>query len=76
MFTGKPATNYDPQPVTEGEWLVCSPETVPGFSAVAYLFGRDLQKELDVPVGMLVLAFGASTAESWIRARPWQPIRC
>ena len=66
MFMGKPATSYDPQPVTEGEWLVCSPETVPGFSAVGYLFGRNLQKELDVPVGMLVLAFGASTAEAWI----------
>ena len=66
MFMGKPATAFDPQPVTEGEWQVCSPETVPAWSAVGYLFGRNLQKELDVPVGMLVLAFGASTAEAWI----------
>jgi sialate O-acetylesterase len=66
MFTGKQAKTYEPQETVNGQWLVCSPETVPGFSAVAYLFGRNLQKELDVPVGMLVLAFGASTAESWI----------
>jgi len=66
MFMGKPATAFDPQPVTEGEWQVCSPETVPAWSAVGYLFGRNLQKELDMPVGMLVLAFGASTAEAWI----------
>jgi sialate O-acetylesterase len=66
VFMGKEATSYDPLPVVQGEWQVCSPETVPGFSAVAYLFGRNLHKELDVPVGMIVLAFGASTAEAWI----------
>lgn len=66
MFTGKTVKAYDPQPVVEGEWQICSPETVPGFSAVAYLFGRNLNRELNVPVGMVVLAYGASTAESWI----------
>jgi sialate O-acetylesterase len=66
MFTGKEAKTYQPQASVDGEWLVCSPETVPGFSAVGYLFGRNLQKELDVPVGMLILAYGASTAEAWI----------
>ena len=66
MFMGKSAITYEPQASIDGQWQVCSPETVPGFSAVAYLFGRNLQKELDVPVGMLVLAFGASTAEAWI----------
>jgi sialate O-acetylesterase len=66
MFTGKERKSYDPQAVVDGEWQVCSPETVPGFSAVAYLFGRNLHKELNVPVGMVVLAYGASTAEAWI----------
>jgi sialate O-acetylesterase len=66
VFMGKEAKAYDPQPVVEGQWQVCSPETVPGFSAVAYLFGRNLHKELNVPVGMIVLAYGASTAEAWI----------
>jgi len=67
MFTGTPAKTYEPRESIEGEWLVCSPENVPGFSAVGYFFARNLQKELDVPVGILTLAFGASTAESWIR---------
>jgi sialate O-acetylesterase len=66
MFTGKQAKTYEPQASINGQWLVCSPETVPGFSAVGYLFGRNLQKELDVPVGILTLAYGASTAEAWI----------
>ena len=60
------AKAYEPQTSIAGEWLVCSPETVPGFSAVGYLFARDLQKELNVPVGILTLSFGASTAEAWI----------
>jgi len=67
MFTGKPAKTYEPQTEIKGEWLVCTPENAPGFSAVGYLFSRDLHRELKEPVGFLTLAFGASTAESWIR---------
>lgn len=37
----------------EGEWQICSPETVGGFSATAYFFGRTLHKELGVPGGIL-----------------------
>lgn len=66
VFMAKTAKTYEPRKNLGGEWQVCSPETVPGFSAVAYFFGRNLHKELNVPVGVLVLAFGASTAESWI----------
>jgi sialate O-acetylesterase len=67
MFTEKSAKTYEPQTEIQGEWLICNPENVPGFSAVGYLFSRDLDRELQVPVGFLTLAFGASTAESWIR---------
>ncbi|MGB6431994.1 MAG: sialate O-acetylesterase [Candidatus Acidiferrales bacterium] len=67
MFTGKTAKDYEPQSEIEGQWLVCSPETVGDFSAVGYLFARDLQKVLDAPVGIVTEAYGASTAESWIR---------
>lgn len=66
MFTGKNTKSYTPQPEIEGKWLVCTPETVPGFSAVGYLFARDLHRALNVPVGVLTLAYGASTAEAWL----------
>jgi sialate O-acetylesterase len=66
MFTGKTAKTYEPQSEIGGQWLVCSPETVGDFSAVGYLFARDLQKALNVPVGIVLEAYGASTAESWI----------
>jgi sialate O-acetylesterase len=67
MFTAKMATAYEPQTEFQGEWQICNPENVPGFSAVGYLFSRDLHRELKRPVGFLTIAFGASTAEAWIR---------
>jgi sialate O-acetylesterase len=66
MFTGKETKSYEPQTDIEGEWKVCSPATVGDFSAVGYLFARDLQRELKVPVGIVLEAYGASTAESWL----------
>ena len=67
MFTGAPSKSYEPKSRVDGEWRICTPETVPSFSAVGYFFARDLQKEIKVPVGIVTLAFGASTAEAWIR---------
>jgi sialate O-acetylesterase len=66
MFTVKNATSYTPQTEEVGTWEVCTPQTVPNFSAVGYLFGRDLNQALKLPVGIVLSAFGASTAEAWI----------
>jgi sialate O-acetylesterase len=46
-------------------WKECSPETVPGFSAVAYFFGRYLHKELNVPIGLIQSAYGGTIIETW-----------
>ena len=67
MFTAKGTKTYEPKADVTGQWLICNPDNVPGFSAVGYLFARDLQKELKVPVGILTVAYGASNAEAWIR---------
>jgi sialate O-acetylesterase len=66
MFTGVAAKAYTPQTNVGGDWKICTPENAPAFSAVAYFFARDLQKEIKIPVGVITLAFGASTAEAWI----------
>jgi len=50
------------------KWSACSPATVKGFSAVGYHFGRNLHKELDVPVGLVQSAWGGTEME------PWTPI--
>jgi sialate O-acetylesterase len=48
-------------------WQVCTPETVGGFSAVGYFFGRQLHQTLDVPVGLINNAWGGSACEAWVR---------
>jgi len=40
-----------PMDDVKAQWKECNPKSVPSFSAVAYYFGRDLQKALKVPVG-------------------------
>jgi sialate O-acetylesterase len=49
---------------TDG-WKDCTPETAGSFSAVAYYFGRDLQKALDVPVGLIHTSWGGTPAQAW-----------
>jgi sialate O-acetylesterase len=48
-------------------WMVAGPESTVDFSAVAYYFGRDLQKARQVPVGIIHTSWGGSPAEVWIR---------
>ena len=53
-----------PQDATDGRWLVCSPQTVGKFSAVAYSFGLDLHRALHVPVGIVLASYGGTHAQS------------
>lgn len=50
---------------TKCDWVQCSPETMAYQSAVAYFFGRALQKDLNVPIGLIVSAWGGTPAEVW-----------
>src|SRR5262249_50663437 len=51
----------------KGFWLESGPETTPAFSAVAYFFGRDLQKALNIPIGMILSSWSGTIAEAWTR---------
>jgi sialate O-acetylesterase len=66
MFTVADTKSLTPQTDVKGEWKVCSPSTVADFSAIGYLFARDLNQALKVPVGVILSAYGASTAEAWV----------
>jgi len=50
-----------------GKWETVSPQTIGHLSAVAYFFARDVQQKIKVPIGLITTAFGASTAEAWVR---------
>ena len=67
LFTVTRTVAHKPLDDCEGSWAPCSPETVPDFSAVAYYFGRELHKRLDVPVGLIHTSWGGTPAESWTR---------
>lgn len=47
-------------------WVACSPSTIPDFSALAYCFGRELYKNLNIPIGLIQCAYGGSSAEAWV----------
>lgn len=47
-------------------WVACSPSTIPDFSALAYCFGRELYKNLNIPIGLIQCAYGGSNAEAWV----------
>ena len=57
----------EPQKDFQGQWQPCRPDTVGGFSAVGYFFGRQLHQTLDVPIGLINDSWGGSACEAWIR---------
>lgn len=65
MFVDVSLPNTKPQKDCKGSWKVCSPETVGKFYATAYFFGREIHKELDVPVGLIGAAWGGTPIEAW-----------
>jgi sialate O-acetylesterase len=60
-----------PSPMQEcgGEWKVCEPTAARSFSAVAYVFARELRREIEVPIGLLVSCVGGTPAEAWTPER-------
>ncbi len=65
LFTVQKKIAETPQADCVGQWSPCSPQTVTGFSAVGYFFGRYLHKELNIPVGLINTSWGGTVAEAW-----------
>jgi sialate O-acetylesterase len=65
LFKVPTRKSAEPQADCVAEWKECNPAAVSGFSAAAYFFGRQLHKELDVPVGLIDCDWGGSWAEWW-----------
>lgn len=59
--------NYSKEPIDDAKsaWEVCSPKTVPEFSAVGYFMAKNLYKKLKVPIGIVHSAYGGTPAEDW-----------
>lgn len=65
MFNAPLVTAAEDQKDIEGSWQASTPETVPGFSAVAFFFARKLHLELGIPVGVIKSAWGGKPVETF-----------
>ncbi len=66
LFTVKKRVSKEPQVnLEDGEWSICTPQSVPNFSAVGYFFGRNLNEHLKIPIGLIHTSWGGTVAETW-----------
>jgi sialate O-acetylesterase len=72
LFTVPLAAAAQPAADVASNWRPCTPENIAngktdcgGFSAAAYYFGRQLQAELNVPIGLIDTSVGGTPAEFW-----------
>ncbi len=65
LYTVPMQIGEKPKPYVTGKWLPCNRKTVASFSAVAYFFGREMHKELQVPIGLIHASWGGTPAEAW-----------
>jgi sialate O-acetylesterase len=50
---------------TKGRWELSAPDVAGKFTAVGYYFGRRIQSELGVPVGLINASVGGTPVEAW-----------
>jgi sialate O-acetylesterase len=66
LFRVKRNSQDAPGTDIDGTWTTCSRDQVERFSAIGYFFGQELSKRLNVPVGIIVSAWGGSRVEGWM----------
>ena len=60
--------NVADHPITRlrEKWTLCDPKTAAGFSAVGYYTGKNLQKNLNVPIGLISISWAGTMIETWM----------
>ena len=65
-----PGNNVAPEGPTQtmrgNGWVICTPQSVKAFSAVGYFFAKRLNEELQVPIGLINIAWSGTPAEAWM----------
>lgn len=57
-----------PQDDCSASWVACDSNTLRGFSAVGYFFGKKLRQDLNIPIGLINTSWGGTPAEVWTPA--------
>src|SRR6187399_1862694 len=65
FFTVAKKTAEYPQDHAEGQWVSCNEETLRRFSAAGYFFGKKLNTDLNVPIGLIQSAWSGTPVELW-----------
>lgn len=68
QFSAPLVTSEHPLESTTGTWIVCSPSTASGFSAVAFYFGRKICQDQNstVPIGLYLASVGGTRIDPWL----------
>ncbi len=66
LFLQQQTISPKPLQNAAGDWTLCDAENAKNFSAVAYHMGKHLQKEINVPIGLIESAWGGTPAEIWM----------
>ncbi len=69
LFKVARAIAMEPAAKVKGGWQPCTPESVAGFSAVGYFFGREMHRHLEVPIGLIQSAWGGTPSEAWTSSK-------
>lgn len=65
MFTVQRSIALEPLADCAGAWETAVPEHVRRWSATGYFFGRELRRELGVPIGIVHSSWGGTPCEAW-----------
>ncbi len=68
LFIERNASLVPVDTISSRGWQVCTPETAKDFSATAYFFAREIYKNLNIPVGIILSSWGGTVAEAWTSA--------
>ena len=65
-FADTPKTEVPVQKKHKTQWAICNSKSLAHFSAVGYGFGKELQENLNVPIGLIDASFGGTPIEGWL----------
>lgn len=68
LFTVQEINASKPLKDCKGAWKIPSPAAAKAFSAIGYLYGLQLHKTLNVPVGIINASWGGTIIEAWMDA--------
>lgn len=65
----KASATFPQEDLAAKTWVAVTPESVANFSAVEYFFGREIQEDQKIPIGLIEADWGGSPAETWTSLR-------